>query len=504
MELEARAPPLLEARGVAKRYGATHALRGVDFSAAVGEVHAIVGENGAGKSTLVKVLTGAVQADAGQVLLEGLPTLIANPLAGQRLGIRVVHQHVSLVPNLTVSENMLLGGMPTRRLAWYVDWREAHSRAEGILHDLGFDGIDVRQAVSRLSLARRKLVEIAKACAVRPRILIMDEPSATLSNEERARLFDLVRRLKAQATAIVYISHDLDEVLGLADRITVLRDGAPVGTVRAADTDKARLVEMMVGRVVSDIFPRRTSAPGAEALRLDSLSAGDRFQEVSFSVARGEIVGLYGLIGSGRTEVARCIFGADRPTAGEIRIGGLPLRPRSPRDAMKAGIAMLTEDRSRDGLVLFLSTCDNLTLANFERMSRLGILSRRRQRALIKSKVAELDVRPRDIDRPVRALSGGNQQKVVLAKWLLARASVLILDEPTWGVDVAAKQDIYQVVSRVAAEGVAVLLISSELPEVLGLSDRILVMRKGRLVGELPRGEATEQSLVARATGTMG
>ena len=467
-------------------------------------MHALVGENGAGKSTLVKVVTGAVQADAGRILLEGIPTLIASPLASQRLGIRVVHQHVSLVPHLTVSENMLLGEMPARAFGWYIDWRTVHARASGILRDLAFSDIDVRQPVSRLSLAQRKLVEIAKACAVRPRLLIMDEPSAALSHEERTRLFGLIRQLKAESTSIIYISHDLDEVLAIADRITVLRDGAVVGTVRSVDTDKGRIVEMMVGRLVSDIFPDRTWRPGTEALRVDGLSCGDRFRDVSLSVARGEIVGLYGLIGSGRTEVARCIFGADRPTAGEVRVGGRPLRARSPRDALRAGVAMLTEDRTRDGLVLFMSTADNVTLANFERMSRLGVLARKRQRALVEGKVAELDVRPRDIDRRVRTLSGGNQQKVALAKWLLADASVLILDEPTWGVDIGAKKDIYAVIARVAAEGAGVLLISSELPEILGLSNRILVMRKGRLVGEVPRDEATEHNLVARATGTMG
>ena len=498
------AAPFLEIRGVSKRYDATQALRSVDFSVESGEVHAIVGENGAGKSTLVKVVTGTVQADAGRILLEGMPTLIASPLASQRLGIRVVHQHASLVPHLTVSENMLLGDMPAGAFGWYVDWRAAHDRANGILHDLGFGGIDVRQSLSRLSLAQRKLIEIAKACSVKPRLLIMDEPSAALSHEERTRLFCLIRRLKAEATSILYISHDLDEVLAIADRITVLRDGAVVGTLRAADTDKGRIVEMMVGRVVSDIFPARATRPGPEALRIDGLSCGDRFRDVSFSVARGEIVGLYGLIGSGRTEVARCIFGADRPTAGEIRVAGRPLRPRSPRDALKAGVAMLTEDRTRDGLVLSMSTADNVTLANFERVSRLGVLARGRQRALVEGKVAELDVRPRDIDRRVRTLSGGNQQKVALAKWLLSGAGVLILDEPTWGVDVGAKQDIYKVIARVASEGTAILLISSELPEILGLSDRVLVMRKGRLVGELSRNEATEQNLVARATGTMG
>ncbi len=496
--------PFLAMSGISKRYDATQALRDVDFSAESGKVHALVGENGAGKSTLVKIITGVVQADSGRVLIDGASTSIANPLAAQRLGIRVVHQHVSLVPHLSVTENIHLGNLPTRAGGAWIDWREAHVRAQAALAAIGVAGIDVRLPISRLSLGQRKLVEIAKACAVSPRMLIMDEPSAALSYEERERLFDLIERLKAASTSILYISHDLDEVLGIADRVTVLRDGAVVGTMPAAETDKRRIVEMMVGRVVSDIFPERRARPGAEVLRLDNLSGGTRFQDVSLSIAAGEILGFYGLIGSGRTEVARCVFGADQPTGGEIRVKDRIVRPRSPRDALNAGIAMLTEDRTRDGLVLFLSTCDNITLANFDRVSRYGLIERRRQRALVSGKVRELGIRPANIDQPVQTLSGGNQQKVALAKWLLACADVLILDEPTWGVDIAAKQDIYDVIRRVADEGMAILLISSELPEVIGMSDRVLVMRKGRLVGEVPRPEATERKLVALATGSMG
>jgi len=490
--------------GISKRYDATQALRDVAFSAESGVVHALVGENGAGKSTLVKIMTGAVQADTGGILVDGAPTPIASPLAAQRLGIRVVHQHVSLVPHLSVSENIHLGNMPTRIGGAWVDWRATHEQAERALSAIGFGGIDVRLQVSQLSLGQRKLVEIAKACSVRPRMLIMDEPSAALSYEERERLFALIRQLKATSTSVLYISHDLDEVLEIADRITVLRDGAVIGTIPSAETDKSRIVEMMVGRVVNDIFPERETGPGVEVLRIDGLSGGARFRDVSLSVAAGEIVGLYGLIGSGRTEVARSVFGAEQPTGGEIRVRGRQVRPRSPRDALKAGIAMLTEDRTRDGLVLFLSTCDNISLANFDRTSRYGLIQRRPQRDMVSEKVRELGIRPANIDRPVRTLSGGNQQKVVLAKWLLAHADVLILDEPTWGVDIAAKQDIYDVIRHVADDGMAILLISSELPEVIGLSDRVLVMRKGRLVGEVPRQQATERNLVALATGSMG
>jgi len=499
-------PDFLRLTALRKRYGATVALRDVDLAIGAGEVHALVGENGAGKSTLVKVITGAARADAGRILLDGKPAGIDTPLAAQRSGIRVVHQHLNLVPHLSVTENMLLGDLPGR--AFWVDWREAQRLARNTLDELGFGDIDLQQRVGRLSLARRKLVEIAKACRVRPRLLVMDEPSAALSHEERLRLFALIDRLKAQGTAVLYISHDLDEVLQLADRITVLRDGAVVGVVRPAQTGKGQLIEMMVGRVLEDMYPRRTTAGTRDvgrddhpALSVRRLTARHRFTDITFSLSRGEIVGLYGLVGSGRTELARALFGADPITSGEIVVDGRSVRPRSPRDALVAGIALLTEDRSRDGLVSFMSVCDNLSLPNFDRLSRFGFVQRARQGSLAQEKMAELDIRPRGIHRLVRTLSGGNQQKVALGKWLPTEAKVLVLDEPTWGVDVGAKRDIYRTIAALADRGAAVLLISSELPEVLGLADRILVMRKGRIAGEFERERATEQGLLSLAAG---
>jgi len=490
-------------QGITKSYDGTQALRKVDFSAGSGEVHAIVGENGAGKSTLVKILTGAVQADTGQILLNGKPREIGSPLIGQRLGIRMVHQHVSLVPHLTVTENILLGDMPKRKLKWWINWPEAHCRAQKILEEIGFRGINVRKVVSRLSASQQQMVEIAKAVAVKPQVLIMDEPSAVLSQEELKRLFALIRDLKKKSVLILYISHRLDEVFEIADRVTVLKDGILMGTVRPQEIDKGSLIKMMIGRTLDEIFPHRPVRAGAEILTLKDLSLKGSFENISFSVAQGEIVGLYGLIGSGRTEVARCIFGADQPTSGDIRLNGRVVRPKSPHDALKAGIAMLTEDRIRDGLVLFLSIRDNVSLANFQLMSRLSILNRRRQNSLVRSKVQELRIRPPEIDRLVQTLSGGNQQKVVLAKWLLAQAKLLILDEPTRGVDVATKQEIYNIIKDLADSGMGILLISSEMPEILGMSDRALVMREGRLAGEFLRHEATEQNLLACAAGVI-
>ncbi|HEV3010440.1 MAG TPA: sugar ABC transporter ATP-binding protein, partial [Burkholderiales bacterium] len=382
---------------------------------------------------------------------------------------------------------------------WWIDWPAAHRKAQEILEAIGFHGIDVRLRVSRLSASQHQVVEIAKAVAVRPRILIMDEPSAVLAQDDLRTLFALIQRLREEGVLVLYISHRLDELYAIADQVTVLKDGTLVGTVDPRRTDRDGLIRLMVGRTLQEIFPRRQPQIGPERLALKGLGRTGHFEDVSFCVAQGEIVGLYGLMGSGRTEVARCAFGAERPTSGEIRLDGRTLRLRSPRDALHAGIAMLTEDRIGNGLVPGLSIRDNVSLASFEAMSRWGVLNRGRQSALVESKVRELDVRPRDIERLVRMLSGGNQQKVVLAKWLLTRARILLLDEPTRGVDIAAKKEIYATVADLAQRGMAILLISSELPELLGMSDRILVMREGRLAGEFARAQATEEKILSHA-----
>jgi len=498
-----KSPDFLQMRGIRKSYDGTQALRGVDFSAALGEVHAIVGENGAGKTTLVKVLAGAVERNAGDVLLDGQPVELDTPLRARRLGIRAVHQEFSLVPHLTVTENMLMGQMPTSRLGWWVDWPKAYRRAEEILEEIGFTGIQVRTPVSHLSVSHQQMVEIAKAVAERPRILILDEPSAVLSQEELKRLFALIQALKKESTLILYISHRLDEVFQVADRITVLKDGEWVGTLLPQETDQGQLIKMMVGRTLGEIYPSRRTQPGQEILAVKDLSREGSFTDVSFSVARGEILGMFGLVGSGRTQVARCIFGAEPPTSGEIHVAGGVARPKSPRDAVKTGVALLTEDRKRDGLVMQCSIRDNVSLASLPQVSRWGFLNRQQQDTQVQSKVQELSVRPAQINRLVRQLSGGNQQKVVLAKWLLAQAKVLILDEPTRGVDVATKVEIYHIMSDLAERGVGILLISSELPEILGMSDRALVMREGRLVGEFTRAQASEETLLACAAGVV-
>lgn len=490
--------PLLQMRQISKSYEGTQALRSVDFSAVAGEVHAIVGENGAGKSTLVKILSGAVRRDAGEILIDGRPVELDNPLQAHHLGIRAVYQEFSLVPHLSVTENILMGQMPTGPLGW-IDWAAAHRQAESILADVGFHGIRVRTPVARLSVPHQQMVEIAKALLATPRILILDEPSAVLSQEEVKRLFHLIARLKQQGTLILYISHRLDEVFEVADRITVLKDGELVGTVRPQESDQRQLIRMMVGRTLEEIYPARRTGHGEEILRVHQLSREGAFENVSFALARGEVLGVFGLVGSGRTQVARCLFGADQATSGQIFLRGQLFRPRNPRDAVRAGIAFLTEDRKHNGLVMACSIRDNVSLASLPQMSRWGVLDRRRQGEQVLSKIRELNIRPAQLERLVSQLSGGNQQKVVLAKWLLVRADVLILDEPTRGVDVATKVEIYQIIRDLAERGVAVLLISSEMPEILGMSDRILVMREGRLMGEFTREQATEEGLLALA-----
>jgi ABC-type sugar transport system ATPase subunit len=492
---------LLIMRGIRKSFDGTQALRGVDFSAVAGEVHAISGENGAGKSTLVKLLSGALVRDAGEILLDGHPAELGSPVRARRLGIFAVYQEFSLVPHLTVAENILMAQMPTGRLPGLVDWPTAYRRAEEILASIGFLGIDVRKVVRQLSVSHQQMVEIAKAVAEQPRILILDEPSAVLSQEELNRLFTLVRRLKQEGTLILYISHRLDEVFEIADRITVLKDGQLVGTVSPQEADLDQLIKMMVGRELGEIFPTRLP-PGAElALEVKGLAKEGAFSDISFSMRRGEVVGMFGLVGSGRTQVARCIFGAEPFDTGELQLDAKPVRPRSPREAVREGIALLTEDRKRDGLVMFCSVRDNASMASFESLSRWGVIDRRAQEAKVLEKVKELDIRPPLIDRLARQLSGGNQQKLVLAKWLMTEAKVLILDEPTRGVDVATKVEIYQLISDLAAKGMGILLISSELPEILGMSDRAFVMREGRLVGEFTRAQASEERLLASAAG---
>ncbi len=491
----------LEMRGITKAYDSTPVLRAVDFSAAAGEIHALVGENGAGKSTLIKILAGAVRRDAGTVAIDGEAVDLSTPLDARRAGIRVVYQEFSLVPHLSITENILLGQMPSSWHGRWVDWRSAEQRAHEVLETLDFKLPPTKTLVRSLPVSQRQMIEIAKALVDRPKILVLDEPSAVLSAPDLERLFVALKRFRNEGTTVVYVSHRLDELFGIADRITVLKDGALVDTVPAGDVDQPGLVRMMVGRRLKDLYQSSTGSIGPVVLTAQGLGRSGVFEDVSFELRAGEIVGLFGLVGSGRTEVARAIFGADRLQAGGLTVDDHSFRPRSPADAVRRGIAMVSEDRSRDGLVLFQSIRDNVSLASLGAMGRWGLISRRLQDNLVSRVIADVGVRSAGLQDPVRRLSGGNQQKVVLSKWLLRGARVLILDEPTRGVDVGAKAEIYRIVARLAGEGKAILLISSELPEILGMADRTLVMRYGRIVGAFDRAEATEERLLAAAAG---
>ena len=488
-------------KGISKGFVGTQALQNVDFSAVMGEVHAITGENGAGKSTLVKILSGALPYDRGEIFLDGKPILLGSPLRARHLGIYAVYQEFSLIPHLTIAENILLGQMPGSNVPGVIDWKKAFQQAENILETIGFTGIDVHKLVSQLSVSHQQMVEIAKAVVDHRRVLILDEPSAVLSQEELNRLFNLIRQLKAQGTIILYISHRLDEVFEIADRITVLKDGHLVGTVKPQESDQNQLIKMMVGRSLGEIFPVREPSTGEVALEVKGLTRKGSYSNISFSLKRGEILGMFGLVGSGRTQVARSIFGADRFNSGEILLNGKPIHPKSPREAVNFGIALLTEDRKGDGLVMNCTIRDNISLASYRRLSKFGVISRDKQAAEVKKLIQELDVRPPLLDRLVNHLSGGNQQKVVLAKWLLTHAKVMILDEPTRGVDVATKVEIYHIIDKLARSGMCILFISSELPEILGMSDRTLIMREGRLVGEFTRAEASEERVLSSAAG---
>jgi rhamnose transport system ATP-binding protein len=491
--------PLVELRGVSKSYGGVDALRDVSFAIDRATVHALVGENGAGKSTLVKILTGVVHADGGEVVVDGELQRIGDPQAAHRLGIVAMYQEPTVFPDLTVAENVFAGRQPRTRVH-AVDWRRMRATVAQLLDDLGVDfGPDT--PVRGLGVADRQLLEIAKALSSSARLLIMDEPTAALSPHEVENLFATVRRLRERGVAIVFISHRLGEVEEIADVVTVLRDGRHVTTKRSAELSQSEVVRLMVGRSLDQLFPKEDAEVGEVVLRAERLWRRGVFADVSFELRRGEIVGLAGFVGSGRTEVARAIFGIDGLDGGALEIGGRRFRARSPRAALRRGLAYLPEDRLQQGLVQSMPISTNASMAVLPELTPGGFLRPWRERALARRFMDELRIKATSPAQLVRSLSGGNQQKVVLAKWLAAEPRILILDEPTHGVDVATKADVHRTISHLAAGGLSILLISSELLEILGMSDRVLVMREGRLVAELGRAEATEERIIQAAAG---
>jgi rhamnose transport system ATP-binding protein len=493
-----QAPLLLEASSIAKSFAGVRALKGVSFDLRAGEVHALVGENGAGKSTLIKIIAGAEQPDAGALTIAGHPVAHMDPATARALGIGVIYQQPSLFPHLTVAENIALAleaGGPWRR----IDWAERHRMAADLLRRVG-SSIAPGRLVDTLSMPEQQIVEIAKAIGANARIVLMDEPTASLTEREVERLFEVIARLRGDGVGIIYISHRLDEVFAVADRITVLRDGETVGTSAATAIDRGGLIGLMVGREIASVFPKRAVAPGEPALQVRALgSRAAGIRDVTFTVRRGEILGIAGLVGSGRTQLAETIFGLTPPDTGEILVHGKPFHPGSPADAIRAGIGYVPEDRRQHGVVLEMSIAANASLASLPAVSRAGLIDRAAERARAQEYVERLRIKAQSVLADVGTLSGGNQQKVALARWLSTDPSVLILDEPTQGVDVGSKAEIHGLMQTLAEAGLAVVMISSELPEILGMSDRIAVMHRGTIRGVLTRAEATQSRILGLA-----
>ena len=506
--------PVLEMRGVRKAFPGVVALDGVDLTLHAGDVHMLLGENGAGKSTLMKILSGAYRKDAGEIRIDGQVVEIGSPRDALALGIRVIYQELNLVPQLSVAENMFLGAMPTR-WSGVVDWRALYDRASHVLTDLGLDAtaLDARTPVSRLGMAQRQMVEIAKALSASAgpafakatagqavKVLVMDEPTSSLTSREVTQLFSLIERLTARGVAIVYITHRLDEVFRIGRRVTVLRDGRHVTTRLLTDVNVPELVRLMADRDLNEHFPKVPAARGPELLRVEHVSRGGALSDISLSLHAGEVLGIAGLVGAGRTELARVIAGADRCDQGRLMVDGGEVRLRGPADAIARGIGLLPEDRKAQGLVPGLTVARNVALPHGRRLARLGVLTRRCEAALAAPIADELRVKTTET-QTVRLLSGGNQQKVVLAKWLAGDVRIFIFDEPTRGIDVGAKVEIYNLMNRLTARGAGIIMISSELPELLGMSDRILVMHRGRIHAEIDSAEATEERVLRAALG---
>ncbi|GAX50339.1 sugar ABC transporter ATP-binding protein [Streptomyces olivochromogenes] len=493
---------LLRIEGIRKTFPGVVALDSVDFDLRRGEVHVLLGENGAGKSTLIKMLSGAYQPDSGRVLVDGEEVRIHGAQDSERLGIATIYQEFNLVPDLTVAENIFLGRQPRRY--GLIDRKTMEAEAAELLERVGVS-VSPRARVRELGIARLQMVEIAKALSLNARVLIMDEPTAVLTSEEVEKLFSIVRRLREDGVGIVFITHHLEEIAALGDRVTVIRDGKSVGQVPAS-TAEDELVRLMVGRSIEQQYPRVRATgddgSGAALLTVEGLTRDGVFHDVSFEVRAGEVVGIAGLVGAGRTEVVRAVFGADPYDKGAVKVAGSALRRHDVNAAMAAGIGLIPEDRKGQGLLLDASVEENLGLVTMRAATHGGLVDLKGQRAAAARIAEQLGVRMAGLGQHVRTLSGGNQQKVVIGKWLLADTKVLILDEPTRGIDVGAKVEIYQLVNELTAAGAAVLMISSDLPEVLGMSDRVLVMAQGRIAGELSADEATQDSVMALAVST--
>ncbi len=502
--------PLLEMKSISKSFPGVRALQSVNLHVRQGECLALVGENGAGKSTLMKVLSGVYSPDEGNVEIDGRPAVLTSPHQAQQLGVSIIYQEFNLFPNLTVEENVFIGREPNQQ--GFVRRRYLREATANLLRQLGVD-LSPAALVGSLSVAQQQMVEIAKALSYNAKIVIMDEPTSALTATEVDALFDIIRGLKARGLGVIFISHRLEEVLAICDRVTVLRDGQNAGEIPVAEATPQKIVQMMVGRPLSDLFQKQGSARAERVvLEVRNLSRTATKQDasvislrdVSFQIYAGEILAVSGLVGSGRTELARAIFGADRRDRGEILVDGKPVEIKVPQHAIVHGIGLVPEDRKLQALVLQLAVRENISLASLDRLTTAGFVRRSAERTLVGGFIDALQIRTPGQEQRVINLSGGNQQKVVLAKWLALEPKILLVDEPTRGVDIGAKAEVHSLLNQLAQRGVAILMISSELPEVLGMSDRILVMREGRIAGELDRSEATQERIMALATGLVG
>jgi ribose transport system ATP-binding protein len=490
---------LLEMRGVVKHFGRTRALDEVDLELERGEVHALVGENGAGKSTLMRILFGDLRMDKGGIFLEGELHHIGHPAVARSLGIFAVQQHFSLIPSMSVAENIFFGDHPRSQFG-LVDWKGMNRKARELIDKTGFKEVNLELPVGQLSVAERQQIEIVKAIRKSPRILIMDEPSAVLPEGDMERLFSIIRELRNKGVGIIYISHHLNEVFDIADRISVLKDGQNVTTVEPSHIDSYGLVKLMVGRDVGNMFPRRTPSIGSEVLSVSNVETKE-LKNISFSLKSGEVLGFAGLVGSGRTELCNALFGVDRIVSGKIEINGEVLEISRPSDAIASGLGYVTEDRHNNGLILSGTVRSNVSFAGIRRVSRFGILSRTKESQSVEYYIRRLKIVASSREQILQNLSGGNQQKVVLAKWLMTEPTILLLDEPTRGIDVGAKVEIYNIINELVSTGCAVIMVSSELREIMQMTDRIIVMREGRIVGEFMPKETSEEEVIACASG---
>jgi ribose transport system ATP-binding protein len=491
-------PPLLKVEELSKSFAGVRALSGVHVEVFAGEVHALVGENGAGKSTLIKILMGVYTKDSGTMFIDGVEQDVRSPTRAKELGLAAVYQDVMLARELSIGENFFMGSLPRR--SGLIDWRQVYKKTDEFLAGMGIS-VDSRSLISELTIARQQLVAIAKVVWQGARIIIFDEPTALLTTSETDLLFGIIGRLKTDGKAIIYISHHMEEIFAICDRVTVLKDGVYVDTLETEKTDKDQLITLMVGRHVGEAFPARQYHSGEPVLEVNSLSAADRFQAISFTLHRGEVLGIYGLVGAGRTELVRALFGADAYDSGEIILAGALIRPHHPMEMIKRGFGLLCEDRKHQSLALPLDVQTNINLVRHRKNTKLGFIRRRAEHELAETYIHSLNIKPSSPYQTVLNLSGGNQQKVVIGKWLSVKPQILFFDEPTTGVDVGARIDIYHLMQELVDDGKAIIVISSYLPEVIALSDRIMVMYHGRSMGIVDRKNANEEMLLRMASG---